>query len=78
MTPVEMRIAVRDVLRGLKAVKDGHVFEPHKVRYLLAEARDLERKLEKWHMAMWNMRRSAEIQFCEGWPKATKAPWCVD
>ena len=73
-----MKADVIAAVRSLRLVKDGHVYEPHNVRFLLQQARELEDQLEKWQMAIWNMRHKAEKAFCEGWPNATKAPWVID
>jgi len=78
MNTSDTRKDVRNALAGLRAVRDGHLYQPHSVRFKLAEAKRLEARLEKWAMALWNLRREAEAAFCEGWPKAKDAPWMID
>ena len=73
-----MRDQVINNVRRLRLVRSGEIYEPHRVRFILAEARELEQRIEKWHMALWNMRREAECAFCEGWPKVKRASWMID
>ena len=77
-TGCNMKADVINAVRSLRLIKDGHVYKPHDVRFLLAQARELEEQLEKWQMAIWNIRHKAEKAFIEGWPNATKAPWVID
>jgi len=69
MTTTEVKTAVRDAIENLRSVREGEIFEPHDVRHALAVARQLERKLRKWHFAIWEHREKAEEQFLQGWPK---------
>jgi hypothetical protein len=61
------------ILRKLRAVREGTVFETHHVRVVLSEATKVEAKLEKRHERLWQLRRAAEKAFIAGWPDAS--PW---
>jgi hypothetical protein len=61
------------ILRRLRAVKDGQVFESHQVRIVLSDAAAVEKKLQRRFERLWSLRRSAEKQFVAGWPDV--CPW---
>jgi hypothetical protein len=61
------------ILRKLRSVKDGTVFEAHQVRVVLSHASEVEKKLAKRYERLWKLRRMAEKQFITGWPDV--CPW---
>jgi hypothetical protein len=61
------------ILRRLRAVREGTVFESHHVRVILAEAEKVEERLGNRHERIWKLRRDAEKAFVAGWPDI--CPW---
>ncbi|HVU88033.1 MAG TPA: hypothetical protein VHD36_12000 [Pirellulales bacterium] len=69
---------LRTLIRQLRAIRAGTIFESHHCRAVLIEARRLETRLDKALSAVFDARRRAEEQFCLGWPDAKGAPWRLE
>ena len=67
------RLELLKLVRRLRLLRDGEIFQAHDCRLVLAEARKIEDKLAKYHERLWELRRKAEKAFVEGWPNVS--PW---
>lgn len=67
-----------DILRRLRRVRSGIVFEAHECRAVFRDATKIETRLQKRLLRVSRLKKDAEEAFVTGWPEATDAPWRID
>ncbi len=67
-----------DVLRRLRRVRNGFIFQTHECRAVFRDATKAEKRLQTRYLQVARLRCAAEEAFLAGWPEAEHAPWRLE